>query len=626
MSKAMDKFNAQEKKIQIAAEIKMKPQNDIIEAAQDKLAGINYQIDDYDAGLKKIADQEDEINKAYDKKVKALDEVQKANETIARQQQNQLSLADALAKGDIAAAARAAQEMRAQEAADALQRQRDALEKNKQDQIDTLTASVTVGGKQMILSKTDIDERKKALQDEVFNIEETLLEPAQEAVRQIQAAMREDIQALTVDGKSKIQWEELQNGVDLARTSSDKFAAAISNAAEVVTKLKDAWAKETGLTIGEAMDLVNGGTTGNVAGIKVGAVTDANANISGTGTKDTSTTSTGGGNSGTYNANNNSSSVSTEATTEVSPAAKLISDDKLAGAQAASLYSYTRNRVDNLKTTAAALSKARGTKTSVFGRYNFDEKKSAETQGPWRKLTATQKAEVLAAEKGLATAEAAYSQYTSQENANAAAYRMLGKLSPDIQNAISVLKTNAAKMVTLKEASSSALEIYNSRKKAIGNSRLPAEKTELDKLKATYNTASEAFESYKTKNIYPLSSALSRSGIGSAELKAFGVQGFANGGMVLPKMFVSGGFASGTDTVPAMLTPGEFVVKKFAVDNFGADNLKAINNGTYSGESVYNYNLSVNVAGTDISAQEVARVVMDNLKQIDSQRIRGTRF
>jgi hypothetical protein len=45
----------------------------------------------------------------------------------------------------------------------------------------------------------------------------------------------------------------------------------------------------------------------------------------------------------------------------------------------------------------------------------------------------------------------------------------------------------------------------------------------------------------------------------------------ANGGSIFkPK---------GTDTVPAMLTPGEFVIKKSAVDKVGAGNLAALNNG-----------------------------------------------
>ena len=39
--------------------------------------------------------------------------------------------------------------------------------------------------------------------------------------------------------------------------------------------------------------------------------------------------------------------------------------------------------------------------------------------------------------------------------------------------------------------------------------------------------------------------------------------------------------ASGTDTVPAMLTPGEFVMKKSAVEKYGLGFMKSINDGTY---------------------------------------------
>ena len=100
----------------------------------------------------------------------------------------------------------------------------------------------------------------------------------------------------------------------------------------------------------------------------------------------------------------------------------------------------------------------------------------------------------------------------------------------------------------------------------------------------------------------------------------------SKGGMVAPKYYAAGGFARGTDVIPAMLTPGEFVVKKYAVDNFGVDNLKAINNGSYQGSSVYNYNLSVNVSGASLDANDVARSVMTQIKQVDSQRLRGNRL
>src|SRR5690625_6254719 len=37
-------------------------------------------------------------------------------------------------------------------------------------------------------------------------------------------------------------------------------------------------------------------------------------------------------------------------------------------------------------------------------------------------------------------------------------------------------------------------------------------------------------------------------------------------------------YAKGTDTIPAMLTPGEYVVKKQAVDFYGPEVMRAINN------------------------------------------------
>jgi len=104
--------------------------------------------------------------------------------------------------------------------------------------------------------------------------------------------------------------------------------------------------------------------------------------------------------------------------------------------------------------------------------------------------------------------------------------------------------------------------------------------------------------------------------------------GYASGGLVASYM-ANGGLQGlpkiGTDTVPAMLTPGEFVVKKYAVEKFGASNLKAINNGTYDGGSVYNYNMSVNVR-SDANPNEIARAVMTNIQRVEAQRIRGNRF
>ena len=95
-------------------------------------------------------------------------------------------------------------------------------------------------------------------------------------------------------------------------------------------------------------------------------------------------------------------------------------------------------------------------------------------------------------------------------------------------------------------------------------------------------------------------------------------------GGIIPKYYVSGGYSKGTDTIPAMLTPGEFVVRKNAVDSFGVNNLNKINDGSYSGSSVYNYNLNVNVK-SESNPEDIARTVMTQIKRIDSQRIKTQR-
>jgi hypothetical protein len=89
--------------------------------------------------------------------------------------------------------------------------------------------------------------------------------------------------------------------------------------------------------------------------------------------------------------------------------------------------------------------------------------------------------------------------------------------------------------------------------------------------------------------------------------------------------FASGGIARGTDIVPAMLTPGEFVMSKYAVESQGMEKMKAINNGSSVGDSVYNYNLNVNVK-SDANPDDIARAVMVQIKSVDAQRIRGTRI
>jgi hypothetical protein len=119
------------------------------------------------------------------------------------------------------------------------------------------------------------------------------------------------------------------------------------------------------------------------------------------------------------------------------------------------------------------------------------------------------------------------------------------------------------------------------------------------------------------------------------------------GGMGAVKSMAFGGRAIGSDTVPAMLTPGEFVMNKAASKAYGPL-LERINESKYPGmlsgggmtqipvtnistsmndnsTAVYNYNLGFSINGANGSAKDIANAVMREIKNVDSQRIRGQR-
>jgi hypothetical protein len=97
--------------------------------------------------------------------------------------------------------------------------------------------------------------------------------------------------------------------------------------------------------------------------------------------------------------------------------------------------------------------------------------------------------------------------------------------------------------------------------------------------------------------------------------------------MFIPK-FKSGGmfrtpYANGG---LAMLHDKEFVMNAGAVKDYGVNNLRAMNNGTYNSGSVYNsYGVNINVGGSNSNANDIARTVIREIKRLDSQNIRSTK-
>lgn len=103
------------------------------------------------------------------------------------------------------------------------------------------------------------------------------------------------------------------------------------------------------------------------------------------------------------------------------------------------------------------------------------------------------------------------------------------------------------------------------------------------------------------KDLLPLLLGLGALKVGGAlrrNVTASGLRGF---------FFNKGGPVPGSgnsDTVPAMLTPGEFVIKKSAVEAFGAENLHAINKYAQGGSVKHKFSDVVLNSGTKLNTSE----------------------
>ena len=135
-----------------------------------------------DRALEDLAEKEDAVNEAYDARLEALDKVSEANDRISEQDRSRVSLASALASGDIAAAANAASEMQQQDAQYQIEDTRAALEEQRKRDIESLT--VSVNGKLMTrndleAANKDIQAEVEAIQDRMYNLETERLKIAE---------------------------------------------------------------------------------------------------------------------------------------------------------------------------------------------------------------------------------------------------------------------------------------------------------------------------------------------------------------------------------------------------------------------------------------------------------------
>jgi hypothetical protein len=233
-NKAMESFDAKERKLTFEFELKIKDDQEAITAAENEIAKIRYEIDDYEASLRGVEQQEEAINKTYDTKLEALEKVRVANQKVLDQEKGRLSVAEAITRGDLAATARAVQDLRQNSASGYFSSQTDALNAGRQSALDGIR-------NESGLSRIEVEEKIKKLTDDIFDIEEKTLEPANERIRLAQVELDARLEEEKVLGRTRDQWNDIKINIDLARVNSVSYKQAMDDALLVVQDIEDAW-------------------------------------------------------------------------------------------------------------------------------------------------------------------------------------------------------------------------------------------------------------------------------------------------------------------------------------------------------------------------------------------------
>ena len=239
-----DFFSAQEEAVRLtfgeSSNFLTNVTDGILTLAQTDIQNLQEVLDDLNYDLDQVKELEDEINERYDKRVDALEKVYEVNQDILNQEKDQLDVASAIASGDIAAAAKAIQETRANEAQRQRERAQEVLENARQREINAVTSE---NGK----TRLEIEEKIKETTKEIVEIEEKRLEPAQKTLRELERQRDVALEAIGTDGylgKTKAEWSAVENGIRLAKIESQAYADSIKEALDLIPGLKEAYANE----------------------------------------------------------------------------------------------------------------------------------------------------------------------------------------------------------------------------------------------------------------------------------------------------------------------------------------------------------------------------------------------
>jgi hypothetical protein len=589
-----------------------------------------------------MSKQADAINKKYDDQIQALEKVAEINEEIANQQKSQLTLADALSRGDIAAAAAAAQEMRAQAAAAAnkksiealnaartaelanvrsasgltreqieermfyLSQQRYNLEKQRQAELDALIPKQKA---LLELERQRADEMKKVaeLEAEILKIKsgpgyqaaQKALKEAQDALQKAEedkAKLEAELKKMMADvDAQQATWKDIQEGIDAANLSAIDYnkalASAVITAGKLSTAIRNMLLADAGATA-EDINSKNAPTQENPSGSVDTTTLAGIAKASGRGTSSGSAT-------------------------------KQIADNlKAASVPAKTVETSLKNTEVSSNIIATNYGKIKDLVTKQANTTKIIMEYLTIIKEQWEKIS-----ELI----DLAAKPMSLLVGIMDKAASAASSTLLSIMALNT----TVTTTHIINTVHTSSGASAA--------------RSPAQP-------GSPTPAGSSGASAAGSPAQPGSPTPAGGGAGGPRdplpvMYGGKIKKMAFGGLVNRSMYSN---RVGSDFVPTLLTPGEFVVNKQASREFGpflnkineskfpsllksdylqekynvatptvisAPSKTSVDTVNNNSNTVYNYSLGVTVAGSNSNPDAIARAVMGEIKYYDAQRI-----
>jgi hypothetical protein len=551
-----------------------KKYDDLIKVQENKISGLEKDIktrfekpiDDlnkksnkYSNDLAIIDHSAQQINDKYDKQAEALQKINEINQDIAASQQQQLDLADALTQGDISAAARAAQTMRASEAERNANLQSTALEQARQNEINALT----VDGK----TKAQILEEQYQISQQIYALEN---DPE-----------RLKLEQQILDAKAEIEKLDAARVVEIDNINKANDALITKLQGELDSINAQVTAQQTIMNTLQEQD----DTLASQETYLQSIVDEATALDDSTG-------------------------MTLEKWQET--ADKLVDIEKLAEDYATSLAAAeasasatdaswtsildTINKIPESVTTKHIITEIRNITENITRYVNTVETGNTGKKDDTTASKAPGAAWISDGKGGWIKPTKPIGDYYWDDNKGWQKEGSGNQNNQDYSGDDAIARAAAAAARAKAEAEAKAKAEAEAAKNAMYDPNDPSHK-------GSFETG------------WSLNTWVHSMGVESAKSVLRSMGYWADGGFV----------ARGTDTIPAMLTPGEFIMSKYAVDNYGVDKMKAINSGKSIGDSVYNYSVNVNVK-SDANPDEIARAVMTQIQRVDSQKLRSVRI